>query len=57
MDSLCFIFCLVDVIANDFGQLDVIGRCYYHVAFLSLQLVFCFWAGVIPVACFLYGRW
>ena len=42
MDSLCFIslFIWQMLLPMIFGQLDVIGRCYCHVAFLSLQLIF-----------------
>ena len=38
MDSLCFIFCLADVIANAFGKLDVVSRCYCHVCNLCFVL-------------------
>ena len=43
-----FILVLADVIANDFGQLGVICRCYCHVA-LGLQLMLSVLAGVIAM--------
>ena len=52
MDSLCFNFVLAGVIANDFGQLGVIGRCYCHVAFGFATYVSIL-AGVIA-SCFVF---
>ena len=52
MESLCFNFSLGGVIANDFGQLGVIGRCYFHVAFVFSTYVFVL-AGVIA-SCFVF---
>ena len=46
------ILVLADVIANDLGQLGVIGRCYCHVVFLFATDVFVL-AGVIA-SCFVF---